>query len=78
MVVDVGEIWIEMLIEYMGELKMIMFDFWFVMDFLKVLDDLKMVELEIENDELVVLFWIDDGYVYVIMLFLCDWIWFGV
>lgn len=64
---DVGESRIEMPIAYDGEEVTITLDYRYVMDFLKVLDSEKQVELEIESDESAALCRTDDGYVYVIM-----------
>ena len=64
---DVGDSRIEMPIEYDGEPVTITLDFRYVMDFLKVLDAEKTIELEIEDDESAALCRTDDGYGYVIM-----------
>lgn len=64
---DVGETRIEMPIDYTGEATTITLDFRYVMDFLKVLDASRTIELEIENDESAALCRTEDGYAYVIM-----------
>ena len=64
---DVGDTRIEMPIDYDGEDLTITLDFRYVMDFLKVLDPEKTIELEIEDDESAAVCRTDDGYAYVIM-----------
>lgn len=64
---DVGDTRIEMPIDYTGNETTITLDFRYVMDFLKVLDASKTIQLEIEDDESAALCRTDDGYAYVIM-----------